>query len=214
MTPTDENDRNPAKLESRGQPLEILKRIRPAFKKHVRPHTPDGQGERLGGGHILDTLWGHRGTRDVDAYVQLATTESGAEILDQAALACGAYRLDHPTFKRLEFERNKDNHVDVTFTTPTPRGDERTVTLDGEPQKILSTAQIMTGRLRRRTPTGILRRRLHLAAARAHNALARLRLAVCGPGTGRSGPPRRQRSYIAASISAGIGHDLRQATPK
>ena len=44
----------PAVLETRGQAKTILARIRPAFRKHVRPHTRNRQGERLGGGSILN----------------------------------------------------------------------------------------------------------------------------------------------------------------
>ena len=144
-------------LSNRGQPKEILKRMRPAFREHVRPHTKNQEGERLGGGNVLSMLWEHRETRDIDAYVKLATTESGNTILDTAAAACGAYRVDHPAFKRLEFERNRDNHIDVTFQTPIPGTGERSVLVDGEPTTILSTAQIMSGKLQGRGMTAPVR---------------------------------------------------------
>ena len=123
----------------------------------MRPHTKNREGERLGGGNILNTLWRHRATRDVDAYVRLATTESGNDVLDRAAAACGANRVEHPTFKRLEFERNKDNHIDVTFGAPTPSIGEETVILDGERARILNTAQIIGGKLHGRGMTAPVR---------------------------------------------------------
>ena len=166
-------------LESTGQPRRILERMRPAFREHVRPHTKNLEGERLGGGNVLSTLWNHRGTRDVDAYVRLATTESGNDVLDRAAAACGAYRVEHPTFKRLEFERNEDNHIDVTFGTPTPRIGEKTVILDGEPTSILNTAQIMSGKLHGRGMTAPIRDLYDIGVCRIADPEA-LRIAVNG----------------------------------
>lgn len=153
-------------LKSRGQPAEILRRMRPAFREHVRPHTRNQEGERLGGGNVLSALWHHRETRDIDAYIRLGTTESGNRILDRAAAACGAYRVEHPTFKRIEFERNQDNHVDVTFGTPTPLIGEETVILDSEPTAILSTAQILSGKLQGRGMTAPVRDLFDIAVCR------------------------------------------------
>ena len=105
----------PPVLNTKGQAKDILARMRPAFREHVRPHTKDQEGERLGGGSILNARWEHRLSRDVDVYVQLSTTEDGRRLLDRAAAACGGYRIEHPQFRRIEFERNKDNHVDISF---------------------------------------------------------------------------------------------------
>lgn len=67
-------------VKLRGQPSKILKRLRPAFKTHVRPHTENQKGERLGGGSILNAQWNHRLSRDVDVYLRLATKEDGRAI--------------------------------------------------------------------------------------------------------------------------------------
>ncbi|MCY4572673.1 MAG: nucleotidyl transferase AbiEii/AbiGii toxin family protein [Gemmatimonadetes bacterium] len=147
----------PLTLRSHGQPRRIIERMRPAFREHVRPHTKDNEGERLGGGLVLNTLWHHRETKDVDTYLRLQTRENPTEILDKAAKACGAYRIEHPTFKRLEFERDKENHIDVTFNTPTPEKGELNVILDGEPTTVLNTAQIITGKLLGRGMTAPVR---------------------------------------------------------
>ena len=134
-------------LQTRGQAREILARMRPAFRQHVRPHTRDQIGELLGGGSILSARWDHRLSRDLDVYLHLSTTEDGRKVLDRAAEACGGYRIDHPKFPRIEFERNQDNHIDVSFDPPRPRGSERTTIVDGEPAVVLSTAQIISGKL-------------------------------------------------------------------
>ena len=134
-------------LQTRGQAREILARMRPAFRQHVRPHTRDQTGELLGGGSILSARWDHRLSRDLDVYLHLSTTEDGRKVLDRAAEACGGYRIDHPKFPRIEFERNQDNHIDVSFDPPRPRGSERTTIVDGEPAVVLSTAQIISGKL-------------------------------------------------------------------
>ena len=143
----------PAVLETRGQAKAILARMRPAFRKHVQPHTRNRQGERLGGGSILNARWNHRLSRDLDVYVRLDTTEDGRRVLDKAASACGGYRIEHPQFRRIEFTRNEDNHVDVSFETPTPNGGEERAIVDNQPAWVLSTAQIMSGKLQGRGMT-------------------------------------------------------------
>ena len=151
-------------LETRGQARDILARIRPAFRDHVRAHTENGQGERLGGGSILDARWNHRLSRDLDVYVRLRTTEDGRRILDRAAEACGGHRVGHGTFRRIEFEGNRENHVDVSFREPTPAEGEETAIVDGEPARVLSNAQIMSGKLLRRGMTAPGRDLVDIAA--------------------------------------------------
>ena len=140
-------DKQQEVLETRGQAREILARVRPAFRDHVKRHTDNGEGERLGGGSILNARWNHRLSRDLDVYVRLRTTDDGRKILDRAAEACGGYRIEHPTFRRIEFERNQENHVDVSFGEPMPAGGEETAIVDGEPARVLSNTQIMSGKL-------------------------------------------------------------------
>ena len=142
-------DKKP-KLTLRGQPRRILARLRPAFKTHVRPHTENQQGERLGGGSILNAQWNHRLSRDVDIYLRLISKEDGRAILDRAARACDGYRVEHPNFPRIEFERDKDNHIDINLRAPTPEKGERIAVVDGEETAVLSNAQIMTGKLKGR----------------------------------------------------------------
>ena len=36
--------KGPEALETRGQSRDILARVRPAFRDHVRPHTAEGEG--------------------------------------------------------------------------------------------------------------------------------------------------------------------------
>ena len=139
--------KTPETLTTKGQPTDILARIRPAFRKHIRPVTRGTRGESLGGGSILNARWDHRLSRDLDVHLELTTTEDRRAVLDRAAEACGGYRIEHPQFRRIEFERNKENHVDVSFAAPTPRGGEATAIVDGEATTVLSTAQIMSGKL-------------------------------------------------------------------
>lgn len=134
-------------LATRGQAKSILARIRPALREHVRPHTRDQQGEQLGGDSVLNARWRHRLSRDLDVHLQLDTIEDAREVLDRAAAAAGGYRIEHPRFRRIEFERNRDNHVDVSFSTPEPARGEESAIVDGEKTIVLSTAQIMTGKL-------------------------------------------------------------------
>ena len=160
------NEKKPATetLKTKGQPRDILTRIRPAFREHIRPLTRKQTGECLGGGSVLNARWDHRLSRDLDVHLQLATTEDRRAVLDRAAEACGGYRIEHPQFRRIEFERNKENHVDVSFDAPTPRGGETTAIVDGEPTSVLSTAQIMSGKLWGRGMDGPARDLVDIAA--------------------------------------------------
>ena len=146
--------KNPKReLSLRGQPRRILAKLRPAFKSHVRPHTKDQKGERLGGGSILNAQWNHRLSRDIDVHLKLISKEDGRAILDRAAKACNGYRVEHPNFPRIEFERDNDNHIDINLQAPTPEKGERIAVVDGEETTVLSNAQIMTGKLKGRGMT-------------------------------------------------------------
>ena len=85
----------PEVLRLKGQPRSILARMRPAFRKHVRPVTRNAQGEILGGGSILNCRWQHRLSRDLDVHLDLTTSEDGRAVLDRAAKACGGRRIEH-----------------------------------------------------------------------------------------------------------------------
>ena len=171
--------KTPETLRTKGQAREVLARMRPAFREHVKPHTRGSEGERLGGGSILNARWDHRLSRDIDVYVNLDTSEDGRTVLDRAAAACGGYRIEHGTFRRIEFERNKDNHVDVSFGPPTPAVGERAAVVDGEPALVLSTAQIMSGKLHGRGMSAPGRDLLDIAACRMADPEA-LEIAVNG----------------------------------
>ena len=120
-------------------------------------------------------------------HVELATTEDGRELLDRAAKACGGYRIEHPQFRRIEFERDKENHVDVSFDSPSPHGGEETAIVDGEPTVVLSTAQIMSGKLWGRGMHGPARDLVDIAACGKVDPAA-LEVAV-------NGLPDCQRSF-------------------
>ena len=153
--------------------------MRPAFHDHIKPHTHNKEGARLGGGSILNARWDHRLSRDIDVYVNLDTTEDGRTILDRAAKACGGYRIEHVAVRRIEFERNKENHIDVSFGKPTPTKGEETAVVDGEPALVLSTAQIISGKLQGRGMTAPGRDLLDIAACREADPEA-LEIAVNG----------------------------------
>jgi hypothetical protein len=61
------NEKKPATetLETKGQPRDILTRIRPAFREHIRPLTRKQTGESLGGDSVLNARWDHRLSRDL-----------------------------------------------------------------------------------------------------------------------------------------------------
>ena len=89
---------------------------------------------------ILNAQWNHRLSRDVDIYLRLTTKEDGRAILDRAARACNGYRVEHPNFPRIEFERDKNNHIDINLDPPKPKRGERMTVVDGEETPVLSNA--------------------------------------------------------------------------
>lgn len=165
------------KLTLRGQPSRILAKLRPAFKTHVRPHTESKRGERLGGGSILNAQWHHRLSRDIDVHLHLVSKEDGRAILDRAASACNGYRVEHPNFPRIEFERDKDNHIDINLKPPTPEKGEGIAVVDDEETTVLSNAQIMTGKLKGRGLSSPARDLFDIAVCRMADAEA-LEIAV------------------------------------
>jgi len=73
------------------------------------------------------------------------------EALDTAAGEAGGYRVEGPEIDRIEFpDHTKDEHVDVSFVRPNPLGGAKQATVDGQKATVLSTAQIMTGKLEHR----------------------------------------------------------------
>ena len=56
-----------------------------------------------------------RAVDDRGPRLRRTSTEDRRAVLDRAAEACGGYRIEHPQFRRIELERNKENHVDVSF---------------------------------------------------------------------------------------------------
>ena len=183
-------DRPPPVLRTKGQPKRILERVRPALREHVRPHTKAGAGERLGWGTILAARWDHRLSRDVDAHVELDTTEDGRALLDRAAAACGGYRVEHPQFRRIEFERNRENHLDVSFGAARPAGGESTAIGRGRGES--------PGRRRRR------RARLPSRASPAPRPTAD-RAQACRPGRPRAlrATPLRDRFGLQQVVLVG-----------
>ena len=141
-------------LELRGQPAGILERMRPAFKTHVRPHTENREGERLGGGSILNARWNHRLSRDVDVHLRLTSKEDGRAILDRAARACDGYRVEHPNFPGSSSSATGT----TTSTSPSIRRSRGGRTDGGGGRRghspVLSNAQIMTGKLKGRGMNG------------------------------------------------------------
>ena len=128
--------------------------------------------------------WGHRLSRDLNVHLQLATTEDGRAVLDRAAEACGGYRREHPQGRRIEFDPHDDNHVDIRFEAPAPGGGETTAIVDGEAAWVLSTAQIMSGKLWGRGTNAPARDLVDIAACGEADPEA-LEIAVNGLGEAR-----------------------------
>lgn len=138
-------------LELAGAPRELFARIHRALQRHLRPHTTDGEGPCLTGGGILEARWDHRESRDIEIVIRARTRGDVREALDAAASEAGGYRVQGPEIDHIEFpDHTKDEHVDVSFVKPNPHGGAKQATVDGQKATVLSTAQIMTGKLEHR----------------------------------------------------------------
>ena len=104
---------------------------------------------RLGGGTTLAARWGHRDSFDIDLTVSRGANLSSlradfeptmARLGGRAEYLVGRWKIDFGT-----------GQVDLAQLEPCPARGQRTAVVDGEPFTVLSTAQILHGKLERAT---------------------------------------------------------------
>ena len=124
--------------------------MRTAVDEAIRKRITDFSGWKLSGGTILAAQWHHRKSTDVDLKV---VAKTGLAILDprydpsfdQEMKELGAgqpiHRQDQIIIPVGELKMN------IFEGTPTPGVGEERIEVNGEPEIVLSNAQILTGKL-------------------------------------------------------------------
>ena len=120
---------------------------------------------RLGGGTILAARWGHRTSTDID--VQITGTTDLTEIRkgregDLGRRLGGEWTLDGRNQVKVRLE---DGVIDVSTVRTQPERGAYDVEIDGRRQTVLSTTQILRGKLERAEDPGPVRDAYDLATA-------------------------------------------------
>ena len=120
------------------------------LRRHYLRHHDGRPAYEIGGGTILAARFGHRTSTDIDltttdpqkALITMAATGRG--LAEAAAGALGARQSAQET--RITTPHGR---VDITAMRAMPEGQERHAIVDGEVETVLSTAQILHGKLMR-----------------------------------------------------------------
>ena len=128
-------------------------KIREATGKQL--NAPAGSGEErrcyeLGGGTILAARWQHRESYDI----YLTTTDPNGAIAETIATNGGLASATHGVLRpQSSIQRavisTREGTLDVTKVRPRRDGEQRTSIVNGRPETVLTTAQIIEGKLAR-----------------------------------------------------------------
>ena len=123
----------------------LFRKTRSALETQVSAHAADGEGYKLGGGTILAARWKHRRSNDIDVLFHPDTKTSHFEAeLGKALEAAGGVPLGWGEWSRIEFG---GNHLDLLKGEPTPAVGHKPASIDGSPVTVLTTVQILNGKL-------------------------------------------------------------------
>lgn len=130
----------------------ILARTHAILDQHVTPHTPGRDGWALGGGTLLSARWKHRRSTDLDLHVH---PDTGLALLQQERnpelwrkmRAAGATRIDLESPPTIHFPEGR---IELLRTRPTPAREPRYARFESGVAKVLSTAQVLTAKLKHR----------------------------------------------------------------
>lgn len=139
----------PESLRIPGTPGRLWNNIR----NPVREQLSDDNGEpryAMGGGTILAARWDHRDSTDIDIVtddpkgIVRKTAQTGKGLAEALNGTLGLQRS--ATHVRIT---TADGPVDITVQRPQPEGQEQAAIVDGRRETVLSTCQILCGKLRR-----------------------------------------------------------------
>ncbi len=131
-----------------GPVRELFAKTRNALDEHVGRYAADAEGWKLGGGTVLSARWKHRESDDLDVVYHPDTETAHFESQLQPAMEkAGGKAGPWGELSRVEFG---PQHVDLMKTTPTPATGHARATVNGHATTVLSTVQILSGKLRNR----------------------------------------------------------------
>ena len=146
---SDRDDRGVEHLTLPEPAASLFRRTREALETHVGRHTPNGEGIRLTGGTVLAARWGHRRSDDIDITYDPETETAHVDTTLRPALeAAGGRSLGWGEWSRFEFGAN---HVDLLKGEPQPAIGQGQAVIDGRPVTVLTTTQIINGKLHNRS---------------------------------------------------------------
>ena len=124
-----------------------------AIEEHVNALSKGPHEIRLGGGTVLAARWQHRTSFDIDLTLsrEAKTTRLTAEnnpALDAALRALGGTPEHEPPNYRVKFETG---WIDIATLEPRPAKGATATTVHGKTVQVLSTTQILRGKLERGT---------------------------------------------------------------
>lgn len=130
----------------------ILARTHAILDQHVTPHTPGRGGWALGGGTLLSARWKHRRSTDLDLHIH---PDTGLALLQQEhnpelwrkMRAAGATQIDLENPPTIHFPEGR---IELLRTRPTPTRQARYARFESGVAKVLSTAQVLTAKLKHR----------------------------------------------------------------
>lgn len=195
-------------LELRGSPKHLYERIRDNLERQTELTV------WIGGGGILEARWGHRGSVDIDVVLATEAVRAARFALDRAAQQSGGYRVEGPGFDRIEFpDRPREEHVDVGFGRPAPGAGAKPATVNGRAAGVLSSTQIMTGKLSNRGLDALVRDVFDIGVCARKDGRA-LEAAVNAQAAERRQSMKRIYSMMESDLKSRANDELRDVRPE
>ena len=132
----------------------------------------EADGWRLGGGTLLAARWAHRVSTDIDLIVAEASerdvllTQNGRWLHEELQEIGGKTIEVHDRVCKVQFAEGR---LDLVRMDPTPRRGHEAARVDGVELTVLSTCQVLTGKLRGRGTESPVRDLYDVVAAAKHD---------------------------------------------
>ena len=141
----------PKRLHLPNPPGDLWEHIRSSLDEALVEILDPGEQWALGGGTLLAAEWEHRATKDIDLKLEPGTREDRLEpeqnrhyIARLEALGATEW---HGTGNQLVVSFGGKSLVDLFESRSRPRGAQLARTVNGRPERVLSSAQILAGKL-------------------------------------------------------------------
>lgn len=127
----------------------LLEKTRDILDRHLSPYAADLEGWKIGGGTILAARWRHRRSSDLDLLLHPDTDtehfdEDGPGTLYQDLEDAGATTIHLDDFSLIQFP---EGWIEIMKEHPQPASGHGPTLVDHLPATVLSSAQIMSGKV-------------------------------------------------------------------